>query len=134
MSAVHSRRLKELFYHLKGMIYLEQDRFEVAVAEFQQALNLGPLNHAYFRDALAGAYFKKGDLDKAVEAYNKVFAFNPNYARSHYMLGQVYEQQSKKREAIQEYEKFLGIWKDADEGMPLLKDAKDKFARLKSKM
>ncbi len=128
LRASGSHRLKELFHHLKGKIYLEQDRFDVAVGEFQQALKLGPLDHAYFLDALAGAYFKKGNFVKAIKTYNMVFEFNPNYAHSHYMLGQVYERQRKNREAIQEYEKLLEIWKDADEEMSLLKDAKAKLA------
>ena len=134
LSASRTFHLKELFHHLNGKVYLERGRFALAVDEFQQALNLGPKDQAYFRDALAGAYDKSGNLDKAREAYHKVFEFNPNYAHSHYMLAQVYEQKNMRRKAIQEYEKFLVIWKDADEGIPLFKDAKDKLANLKSKI
>jgi serine/threonine protein kinase/Flp pilus assembly protein TadD len=53
--------------------------------------------------------------------------------KAHYWLGIAYEQTGEKEKAIQEYEKFLGIWKDADPGIAELEDTKKKLAELKTK-
>ena len=134
LRASRSSYHQEFLHHLKSKIYLQRNRFDLAIEELQRAIHLGPLDHAYFLDALAEAYFLKMDLEKAIKKYIKVFEFNPNYAHSHYMLGQVYEQQSKKIEAINEYEKFLEIWKNADSGIFLLEQAKEQLARLRGKL
>jgi len=36
-------------------------------------------------------------------------------------------------EAIEHYEKFLELWKDADPGIPEVEEAKKRLARLKGK-
>ncbi len=48
-----------------------------------------------------------------------------------YMLGKVYEQQGNKAKAIERYEKFLSLWKDADHGISEVEDAKKRLAGLK---
>jgi len=48
------------------------------------------------------------------------------------MLGKIYEQKSWKGKAIEHYEKFLDLWKDADPGFPEVTDAKKRLTGLKS--
>jgi DNA-binding SARP family transcriptional activator len=48
------------------------------------------------------------------------------------MLGKIYEQRGYKGKAIENYEKFLNLWKDADPGIAEVEDAKDRLAELKS--
>ena len=47
------------------------------------------------------------------------------------MLGKIFEQKGK---AIEHYEKFLDLWKDADPGLAEVEDAKKKVAGLKSQI
>jgi len=49
------------------------------------------------------------------------------------MLGKIYEQRGQKEKAIENYEKFLEFWKDADPGITEVEDAKKRLAGLMSK-
>jgi len=46
------------------------------------------------------------------------------------MLGKIYEQKGWKGKAIEHYEKFLSLWKDADPGIPEVEDARERLAGL----
>ena len=48
------------------------------------------------------------------------------------MLGKIQEQQGGTAKAIEHYEKFLDLWKDADSGMAEVEDAKKRLGELRS--
>ena len=93
-----------------------------------------PLN----QDVLARAYLKKGELDKAIAAYEDLIHFNPDskdrravHPKYHYSIARLYEQKGWKGKAIEHYEKFLALWKDADPGIAEIEDARKRLAGLK---
>ena len=49
-----------------------------------------------------------------------------------YMLCKIYEKQGDKAKAIENYKKFLNLWKNADPGIAEVEDAKKRLAGLKS--
>ena len=51
---------------------------------------------------------------------------------THYWLGQAYEANNQYEKAIEQYETFLDIWKNADDGLKSVTDAKVRLAKLKS--
>lgn len=53
------------------------------------------------------------------------------YPKSLNLLGKIYEAKGDTRRAIENTEKFLDLWKDADLDLPDLIDAKKRLARLK---
>ncbi len=133
------------YYHLlEGMIELKRENFSKAEESFKKALSLLYYQyeiwdeHAFFIDPLALAYYKAGDLEKARAEYERITSltmgrtgYGDIYAKSFYMLGNIYEQQGQKNKAIEHYEKFLDFWKDADPGIVEVKDAKKRLAWLK---
>jgi len=53
------------------------------------------------------------------------------YPLWHYELAKLYEEKGEKSKAIEQYEKFLEIWKDADKDLPEPHDARKRLAKLK---
>ena len=49
------------------------------------------------------------------------------YVNSFYMLGKIHEQQGDTSKAIEHYQKFLTLWKDADPGIAEVEDAKKRL-------
>ncbi len=94
-------------------------------------------NVPYSKDVLVRAYLKKGDLDNAIAEYERLTTFNPEskdrrliHPVLHYKLAKLYEQKGWYEKAVDRYEKFLQIWKDADKDLPELIDAKSRLAKL----
>jgi len=106
-----------------------------------RSVNIGSMvayNLPFQKDVLARAYWKKGDLEKAVAEYERLTSINPkNRLRMlipplyHYRFGRVLEEKGEKDKARLQYEKFLKYWADADPTHPELKDARARLAALR---
>jgi len=88
-------------------------------------------------DILARAYQEAGEIDKAITEYERLIVYDPEsnrrqlvYPKYYYRLAKLYEQQGNKAKAIEHYEKFLNLWKDADPGIAEVEDAKKRLAGL----
>jgi tetratricopeptide (TPR) repeat protein len=98
---------------------------------------LGPYNLPIVRDTLARAYSESGQLDKAIAELEKKSNFNPQsrdrrliHPKYRYLLAKLYEEKGDVAIAIENYEKFLELWKDADPGLRELEDAKKRLSSL----
>jgi len=139
----HNPKNMHFFHHLVGMVKLEQKNFAGATESFKEALSLQTSDQrnkrAGYIESLAMAYYASGNIDKAQAEYERIVSsssgrlnFGDVYARSFYELGKIYEQKEWKGKAIEHYEKFLDLWKDADPGFPEVEDAKKRLADLKT--
>jgi len=88
-------------------------------------------------DLLARGYLAKGDIDSAVREYERLLIIDPKTKDRrlinpiyHYRLAKICEQVGKFEKAKAEYKKFLELWKDADEDLSELIDAKDRLTKL----
>jgi len=133
------------YYHqLMGLIELKKKNYTKAIDYLNKAISLMPYpsswteSYAFYMNYLALAYYESGDLDKAQEEYERItylttgrLSYGDIYAKSFYMLGKIYEQKGNTAKAIEHYEKFLDLWKDADLGIPEVEDARKRLSALK---
>jgi tetratricopeptide (TPR) repeat protein len=90
-----------------------------------------------FIEPLALSYYKSGNLEKAIEEYERIVSLTTGrlyygdiFAKSFYMLGKIHEEQGNTAHAIEHYEKFLNLWKDADPSIAEVDDARERVVGL----
>jgi tetratricopeptide (TPR) repeat protein len=132
-----------LHHHLIGMMEIEKGNYSKAIEYLTDAVALspgGPLaKRAHFIYSLAKVHYETGDLEAARQEYTRITILTTGreyygnlYARAYYMLGKIEEQQVNTSMAIENYEKFLELWKDADPIFPEIEDAKTRLETLKN--
>jgi len=143
-----------LYYDLlSGEVLLAEGFIEKATAVFEKMspiempglgellLDLKGLSYhmPFLNEVTARAFQKKGEVDKAITEYERLITFDPNsperrliHPKYHYSLAELYEHKGWEGKAIEHYEKFLDLWKDADPGIAEVEDAKKRLAVLKS--
>ena len=140
-----NRKAIRYHYQLVGRIELQKENFDKAVENFQRAISLLSYQyhltgdrHALFIEPLALAFYKQEEFEKAREEYERIISltsgrlgFGDIYARSFAMLGKIYEQKGWAGKAIEHYEKFLELWKDADPGLPEVDDARSRLSKIR---
>ncbi|MCJ7581032.1 MAG: protein kinase [Candidatus Aminicenantes bacterium] len=143
------KKLIREYYLAKGLVENERMNKAEAIRLLNKALYLFPkgsnsnitwfpIEKILLLDSLGSAYHKSGKMDQAIAEYEKIIAMTTNriqmgdlYVKAFYHLGKIYEQQNNIAKAIEHYEKFLSLWKDADPGLPEVDDAKNRLAELK---
>jgi len=121
-----------------GWIERVQGNVEASVTSFEKATkNIRP--HYWVPYELAKAYFQSGRLGEAVAEFEKLLlsydSFRVLFAiravKAHYLLGLAYEKSGWSKKAVEQYEEFLDIWKDADPGIQEVEDAKGRLRKLR---
>lgn len=141
-------QIKFLHDQLQGEVLLAEGSVEKAITVLEKASPLGkpPLmqlivfyNIPFLKDELARAYQKKGEIDKAISEYVRLITFDPTreercliHPKYYYRLAKLYEEKGWKGKAIENHQKFLSIWKDADPRLPAVIDAKKRLAVLQN--
>jgi tetratricopeptide (TPR) repeat protein len=143
---IMNEKLKRTHYIVLGMIELKKGNYLKAIEFSKQAVSLLPFQYqlnsadtqALYIEPLALSYYMAGDLERCQKEYERItsltsgrMAWGDIYAKSFYMLGKINEQRGNKDKAIENYEKFLDLWKDADPGIAEVEDAREGLTRLK---
>jgi serine/threonine protein kinase/Tfp pilus assembly protein PilF len=120
----------------RGEIAIADKNFDDAINHFEIAYKDRMDN--YVLESIAFAYLKKGDMDKTISNYEQLISRHKTggehqeyWIQTHYRLGKIYEDMGDKAKAVQYYEDFLNLWKEADADIPMLIDAKKRLAVLK---
>jgi len=128
------------YWLASSSIALAQGDTQTAVTDLEKAAADANSPRLVLELLLGKVYLESGrlgeavtELEKAVSRYDASRANNAVWAvKGHYWLALAYEKSGWKNKAIQQYEEFLDIWKDADSGIEEIDDAKVRLARLKS--
>jgi serine/threonine protein kinase/Tfp pilus assembly protein PilF len=135
---------------LQGELFLAEGKLKNAIGVLEKSPRwtfpgaitawLWAYNLPFYKDVLARAYWKKGELDKAIAEYERLMTIDPkNQVRQlihpiyHYRLAQIYEEKGMREKALEQYQKFLDLWKDADSTHPELADARKRVSALRVK-
>jgi tetratricopeptide (TPR) repeat protein len=124
-------------WYATGCIEFSKGNLKKSVANFEKLVEADPDFPNWF--LLAKAYLASGRLGEAVTEFEKILsryddsrAFNTIRAvKAYYLLGLAYEKSGWNKKAIDKYEEFLDIWKDADPGIPEVEDAKERLKKLR---
>jgi tetratricopeptide (TPR) repeat protein len=121
----------------EGSIAVEQDRYEDAIELFEEAVSSAKPWIWYY--ALLECYLEVGRIEEAVDLaerllgwYDGLRARTSCSVKIHYLAGKVYQAAGQTDKAIEQFEIFLMIWKDADPIFPEIDDAKQRLEFLKS--
>jgi len=95
-------------------------------------------NLPFGADFSARGLLKKGEIDEAIAEYEKLTTFDPTAATirllvhpfAHLRLAKLYEERELREKAIEQYEKALAFWSDADEGLRPVEEAREGLMRL----
>jgi tetratricopeptide (TPR) repeat protein len=124
----------EAFYHwINGEIALKRGNEDKALESLKVAYNI-----LEYPTPLAHYYYKTGNPDKAItyfkKAINKYDLGSEGQLKrimAHYHLGNIYREQGKKSQAITYYEKLIELWKNGDEDLWPLQEARKQLKKLK---
>jgi tetratricopeptide (TPR) repeat protein/predicted Ser/Thr protein kinase len=140
---LNEKEMRE-YHYLMGLIECEKNDYRRAVDHLNQAKSLLPAENypwdgqARFSFALGRALHQQGNLSEAQQACEEILQmtfgrlFYPKiYVLAFYELGRVFQDQGNAAQAIETYEKFLDLWKDADPGIGEVEDARERLDGLK---
>jgi len=133
------------YYYLMGMTAQKEGLLSRAIKDFEKALLLFSHqqsmldDHAFYLNSLASAYYQNGDMEKAGEIHKKIISLTTGrlrwgdiYVKSFYWLGKICQRKGWEGKAIEHYERFIQLWKDADPDLPETADAKKQLDVLKN--
>ena len=90
-----------------GMIYLQKDKTDLAICEFQASIALE--SDPEYHHNLGMAYQKKGMKEEALQEYYRVLAVNPNSALTHNNMGNILIDKGRFDEGILRFKEAIRI-------------------------
>jgi len=132
-------KLMSSYWWTLGEIELVKGDTNMALSYLERVYKDSPTPSFDLRYQLAEIYLKKGRLDEAVAQLEKALSrydndrvWTPTAVKAYYLLGLAYEKSGWNKKAIEKYEEFLDIWKNADPGIKEVADAKERLKKLKA--
>ncbi|MFC1646531.1 tetratricopeptide repeat protein [Candidatus Omnitrophota bacterium] len=91
-----------------GVIYLDQDKYDMAIPEFKESIKINPrFDQAY--DNLGVAYDKSGKLEEAIIQHKKALEISPYNVKIYNNIGNAYNKLNQFDKAIEAYKNALKL-------------------------
>jgi eukaryotic-like serine/threonine-protein kinase len=120
---------------IKAVVEMNHDRPEKAIDLLDGAMVYARANGGVlYERGVASLRAKQGK--EAVDAFRRIldhrsaFVLDPSALLAHLGLARAYALQGNTTQSRIEYQNFLAFWKDADPEVPLLKEAKEEYAKV----
>lgn len=102
-----------LLYRGEGLAYMGKTQYEDAAAAFETALlcSDGRVDDMDYdiNYYLATAYYKQGETDRALEAYNAIIALRPEEKDAYYLRGVILTEKGSLEEALSDFDKAIAL-------------------------
>jgi tetratricopeptide (TPR) repeat protein len=127
------------YWLASGAVEWAKGDTETAITCLEKARKEAPSPFFHIQFHLAKVYLESGRLGEAVTEFERVLSRHDYWralstiwaVKAHYLLGLAYEKSGWDKKAIDQYEEFLEIWKDADPGIGEVEDARQRLKALK---
>jgi tetratricopeptide (TPR) repeat protein len=93
---------------MTGVVYLELQQFDKAIASIQKAIHLHSQNAFYFSN-LGVAQLDSGRPQEAVQSFSQALALNPLFAQASFNLGNAYSQLHQYDQAVAHYKRAIEL-------------------------
>ena len=122
-------------------VALAEQKWDVAIQQLHEADERFAMFDKYALIALAQAHDLAGHSDSAIVYFEKFAAYkDPNMgedsqflAGSYKRLGELYDAKGDREKAIANFQKFVGLWKNAEpELQPKVTEVREKLSRLRA--
>jgi Tfp pilus assembly protein PilF len=115
----HALELRPTFSECKvnlGNLYLDQKRYDEAIALYKEALNdmLYPTPYTALGN-LGWAQYKKGDRDAALSSIKSAVTMNPKFCQGYRSLGTIYDETGATDDACKAFGKYRELCPDVAE-------------------
>jgi len=92
-----------------GDCLMALERFDEAMAVYKRTLKLVPdgPDRLNLRNDLGVAYFRRGEMEKAVEEFKAVLQLDPGNTNAVYNLGQLYRQEGQSERMRKDFKEFV---------------------------
>ena len=119
----------ELYY--RGTIELNNGDAQGALTHFRSAMQHMPTASGIdlHEDCLANAYLELGMVPEAIGEYQRILKLNPNYPLAYFHLGQAFQKQHRRPEAVAAFRHFLEANPTADQDSPQVIEARRSIAK-----
>ena len=95
-------------HHLMGVVHLELQQFDKAIASIQKAIHLHSQNAFYFSN-LGVAQLDSGRQQEAVQSFSQALALNPSFAQASFNLGNACSELYQYELAVAHYQKAIAL-------------------------
>ena len=90
------------FYNFRGNVWSEKKEYDIAIADYNEAIRTKPGEAIYFNNR-GSAWDNKKDYEKAIADYNEAIRLDPKYASAYYGRGLAWNNKKDYEKAIADY-------------------------------